>query len=172
MPNNCQNLLIISGPITDLKKFEEKSADRKFQLQNYWPMPEDPENHIDEPHWSDALSSLPDWYKWRLMNWGTKWDLYEERGMWITYDESTGVGDLTMSAGEEIRISFLSAWSPPDKGIENICTLWPNLKFTLIYVEVGNDFAGTNVYDNGQKISEISGDVEEYLSRYDFSLAY
>ena len=178
MPNNCQNILTIRGPEEDLKKFEEKSEDGKFQLGHHIPCPkelvEQTANFTDKPDMI-AKYGYSDWYSWCIANWGTKWDVYEDYAVWLSTDKSIGTGDLNMNTegldetADEIKISFLSAWGPPTEGIQKISGLWPNLAFTIVYVEVGNDFAGTDNYKAGEMISSIQGEVEDYITRFDFS---
>ena len=181
MPNNCQNILTIKGPKEDLKKFEEKSEDGKFQLGHHIPCPEElveqTANFTDKPDMI-AKYGYSDWYGWRMANWGTKWDVYEDRAMWMSPDGTTGTGDLSMDTESldedagEIKISFLSAWGPPTEGIQKISGLWPNLYFTIVYVEAGNGFAGTDNYKAGEMISRVQGEVEDYVNRFDFSLGF
>ena len=116
MPNNCQNILTVRGPKEDLKKFEEKSEDGKFQLGHHIPCPEElveqTANFTDKPDMI-AKYGYSDWYGWRMANWGTKWDVYEGRAIWLTSDGTTGTGDLSMNTESldgdagEIKISFL-----------------------------------------------------------------
>ena len=181
MPNNCQNILTISGPREDLKKFEEKSEDGRFQLGHHLPCPEELLNQdADSTERPDMIAKYghSDWYGWCVANWGTKWDVYEDYAMWLTSDGTTGAGDLSMKAEnvdadeDEITISFLSAWGPPSEGIEKISGLWPTLNFTIVYAEAGHGFAGTDNYKAGELVSSIQGDVEDYINRFDFTLGF
>ena len=178
MPNNCQNILTVRGPKEDLKKFEEKSDDGKFQLGHHIPCPEElveqTANYTKNPDMI-AKYGYSSWYDWRIANWGTKWEVYEDYPVWMSADKSTGTGDLSIDTENldedagEIKISFLSAWGPPTQGIQKISGLWPNLYFTIVYVEAGNGFAGTDNYKAGEMISSTQGEAEDYITRFDFS---
>ena len=59
-----------------------------------------------------------DWYKWRLNNWGCKWDANN---------------DLTPAEGypEDVtEIEFLTPWDAPTSIIQTIADLYPDLAFT------------------------------------------
>ena len=71
------------------------------------------------------------WYDWCIENWSTKWGDYE------TERESFDV------------LKFLSAWSPPIKALTHISTLFPDLTFSLMYVEDGIGYEGKAVFENG-----------------------
>ena len=179
MPNNCQNILVITGSEEDLEEFTSKSEGKEFLIETYFPMPEDPGEHLKDgkPHWFDILSDgTPDWYTWRVKNWGTKWDVYES-GSFLTADGTAPEVENIMEIeegihGHSIRVSFLSAWSPPSEAICKISNDYVNLMFTLIFCEAGNNFAGTQRFLDGKLLLQEEGSVEEYFEKYDFSNAF
>ena len=182
MPNWCQNILEITGEEADLEAFASKAEDGKFSLEIYYPMPEEPGENLEtgKPHWTDALSmrvvgtEMPDWYTWRLKNWGTKWDISEEGGMFLLSEETElPVSSVTMTIVEgRISISFLTAWSPPEEGILNISKAYPSIVFALRYAEAGNDFAGSTTIQSGEILTQVESTFDEYAKTYDFSNAY
>ena len=181
MPNWCQNILEVTGKEAELEAFANKAEDNKFTLETYYPMPEEPGDHFDtgKPHWTDVLatkgkSTMPDWYIWRVKNWGTKWDISEEGGSFLAAEGATPpVSSTTMVvADERISVSFLTAWSPPVEGIVNVSKSYPNIVFVLRYAEAGNDFAGTVNIQSGEILSQVESTFEEYAESYDFTNAY
>jgi hypothetical protein len=76
------------------------------------------------------------WYDWRLNNWGTKWDVEAE----VDDDDSL------------IRISFDSAWSPPQLAVAELAAKFPNLQFRLSYEEPGMGFAGFDLRQGDEEI--------------------
>jgi len=185
MPNHCQNILIIAGSKKDLEEFTSKSEDKEFLLETYLPTPENPGEHLDDgkPHYLDAFTAElggDDWYTWRIKNWGTKWDVYETSKFLFVDDgnipevpELENIMEIIENIHKhEIRVSFLSAWSPPEEGVCTISKGYPELLFTLIFCEVGNNFAGETVFMNGKVLVTKSGEVEEYMEKYDFTNAF
>ena len=176
MPNNCQNILVITGSKKDLEEFTSKGEGKEFLLETYLPTPENP-GELDA--WLDAASGVlmtPDWYTWRIKNWGTKWDVYDS-GSFLSVDGSTPEVENVMEIIENIhnhviRVSFLSAWSPPEEGICTISKGYPELLFTLIFCEAGNGFAGETVFMDGKELLHKRGEPKEYIEKYDFSNAY
>ena len=184
MPNHCQNILVITGSKKDLEEFTSKSEGKEFLLETYLPTPENPGEHLDDgkPHYMDAIAAAsgasvtPDWYTWRVKNWGTKWDVYES-GSFLSVDGTAPEVENVMEIIENIhnnviRVSFLSAWNPPEEGICTISKEYPDLLFTLIYCEAGNDFAGETVFMNEKVLLHKDGEPKEYMEKYDFSNAY
>lgn len=100
---------------------------------------------IPEPSYTGYDSStigedgkMPDWYNWRLKNWGTKWN--------ASNAELDGSRDL---------IRFETAWSPPIPVILRASEMFDNTKFILSYWESGMGFCGHFVAENGKVIHEM-----------------
>lgn len=73
------------------------------------------------------------WWDWSIDNWGTKWNACEgsSDGYWQFFD---------------------TAWSPPSKVIEVLSKKHPELIFYLGFDEPGCDFAGYELYHNGEQV--------------------
>lgn len=127
MPNWCQNTLIVSGNADQLKSFKESTIK--------W---EGAECVFD----MNILHPCPtpdDWYNWRIYNWGTKWN-----------------GDVYNTHQDEnsLFIEFNSAWSPPSEFIKYVSRQFPDLDFTLTYMELGCFFCGKLEGSNGDFYEE------------------
>lgn len=136
MPNWCNNIVSIEGPICKIspmwKVIQEQDDENGF-LNQLVPMP---------AQYKDGDG----WYDWRCQNWGTKWDIDSEC---LSYDEDEQGGLATISG------SFQSAWSPPVEAYNTFLEQNEDCQITSTYVEEGCDFAG--VYENG---------VEEFTEDY------
>ncbi len=94
MPNHTDNRVILSH--ADSQKIDMiyniMHTDDTPLCQTLIPMSEELEG-------TEGFSDSPNWYDWRLDNWGTKWDIYETH--------CTRVDANTLS------MTFYTAWSPP-----------------------------------------------------------
>lgn len=82
-----------------------------------------------------------DWYDWRIEKWGTKWNVGSDV-------------DIDNLSGNNISLSFDTAWSPPIPVIAAMCEQYPEVSATLRYIETGNWFAGT--------VEGVNGKIEDY----------
>ena len=141
MPNWCDNTLYIESDEKTIKELKE--AIEKDELLNYLvPMPKELEN-------TTAPSDTPNWYWWRVEEWGTKWEVKPE----IAEDTSTS-----------IQMYFQSAWGPPleayntfhDQCIEKDIPI----EIRATYIEWGMMFCG--LWENGDDSHyQIPEDIEE-----------
>ena len=84
------------------------------------------------------------WYDWRIKNWGTKWNAYDEG--------SDGVS----------TISFLTAWSPPHEIMEALTERFTGVYFTHRWADedIGSN-VGQREYLNGECVGVIEPDSQE-----------
>ena len=116
MPNWCQNEVSIFGDKKEINKFIKyiKSDKSDFDFNKIYPMPKELEGTVsgsedlksdeqkaNSEKWNIEFGA-DNWYDWRNMHWGTKWELDPES---INLDNSDP---------EHIIIEFLTAWSPPE----------------------------------------------------------
>lgn len=158
MPNWCQNKLTVTGPKAMLDKFIADAVDHRnvkngdepteLSLDKLYPTPTDneiknskkalPKNATKEQKLLAALfaGSTPDWYTWRVTNWGTKWDV---------------TAQVINHEPKKIVYEFDSAWAPPIEAFKKISNDYPDLKFALNYREDGMGYRGkTVVYDGDE----------------------
>lgn len=71
------------------------------------------------------------WYEWNCANWGTKWNAYGH-----SKDGNT--------------IQFDTAWAHPEPVMKKLSSMYPSLKFQVIYAdEDSGSNTGRVVYENG-----------------------
>ena len=75
-------------------------------------------------------------YKWRLENWGTKWNFHETR--LVSEDE------------DNLLYAFLTAWSPPDSVVRKMGEMFPELSFVFKYYEGNMGFHGILIIKSGE----------------------
>ncbi len=145
MPNWCFNELTITGNKESLQEFKikVKGINTDICLNNFVPMPEELVDTI-------SPREKPNWYDWRLHNWGTKWDidahLVEESENMLIYE-------------------FESPWGPPGNWLRKVSLMFPWLSFELYYKEPGMCFQGTMV----AKESIFIDQEEDYYEELDES---
>lgn len=79
----------------------------------------------------------PNWFAWRVQNWGTKWSLDDQVHVELTEDHAA-------------IIFFDTAWSPPCPIIVRLGQMYPQYKFKLTWHEGGNNYAG-RLFVHGDK---------------------
>ena len=138
MPNWCENTLRIV-PETEgarallpriIELFSQGECPELSAFQFICPMPPELEG-------TSAPSDSPNWYNWRVSNWGTKWE---------------ECNPCVSQSGEDILlVSFQTAWSPPIGVYLQLVELGFDVLAT--YAEQGIGYAG--VWRNGED-SEFS----------------
>lgn len=82
-----------------------------------------------------------EWYNWRIKNWGTKWNAYEQKK-------------------KEKEFNFWTAWSMPHEIYLALSLQYPNLTFEVTFADENIGYnCGKVVYQNGKPIAEFK--IEE-----------
>lgn len=118
MPNNIQNKLVLIGPQQDI----DKIVGKEFSFSNALPPP----SKNVTPR---MQLSLTDWF---VLNWGTKWDVWN------------AIVEITKN---ETIVYFVTAWSPPNEWVENAQKKFPNVKMSLVWVDV-DDYPSSGYCNN------------------------
>lgn len=148
MPNWCSNSIEIVGPRDKIKALWEQAqkddAAGGGLLQGMHPMPKFEE---------DGDATMPNWWNWRVENWGTKWEIGLE-GLEFEADQDGNYDNGGLGPMARITGWFDSAWAPPvgaciAYGEEN-----PDVRITLDYNEPGMVFVGQLTVEDG-----VSDDV-------------
>lgn len=97
MPNHVINKITISGYTSSQIKDRFSSEGREFDFNKLIPTP----MHIYQGLISkEDEEDFPNWYKWNIDNWGTKWNCYD-----------SSVEDAEDE--QSVVIKFNTAWSVP-----------------------------------------------------------
>jgi hypothetical protein len=104
MPNWCENRIKISGSTEKINKLWE-DVNSNGLLNALRPQPDNLflENLDSEKRLELDEDGVPNWYDWRIENWGTKWEVNTQD--LCVEDNGDGTSD--------IYGDFDSAWSPP-----------------------------------------------------------
>ena len=153
MPNHCMNKLNIYA--LNAKRLEEvlsgvagkEDQENEAELLSFDSITPTPPEMLNG---KKEYVKFPDWYEFRLTNWGTKWNPY----------------DIILDKKDTLAIfSFDTAWSPPIPIIAKLIEKYPDVTFVLYYLEPGNSFAG---YYDGTADEVYEGPSREY---YDMALS-
>jgi hypothetical protein len=140
MPNHVKNILTVTGKrekINLLKNFVHDEEEKNpFSLNNILPMP--PEDEMEDGY----INNMPNWYNWRIENWGTKWNTYDI--------------EMTRIDHENINYIFLTAWASPVNALIILSSKFPTLVFKLEYADedIGNNCGYIEIVD-GHIVQDI-----------------
>lgn len=95
-----------------------------------------------------------EWYRWRLNNWGTKWD----------------ASDVVVSieSNDLVQLYFETAWGPPVEWFRKFVERHPGWTSRLVYAEQGNWFAGVAENRDGEIVDReaAEGEQRKFLARF------
>lgn len=159
MPNHVEHDLVVSGPIADLRAFQDvaREGDKLLSANKFIPYPTNlalldaasRKERDDNPRgpWKLKDGFNQGGYEWCMENWGTKWGIYNAK---LT-------NDVTRDGDEQygpLEYTFKSAWSPATKIIAAMSKKFPHLTFDLHYFERGMEFQGHVILRGGDVVHE------------------
>lgn len=124
MPNWCQNRVTFSGDAEQIKEIRELFMN-DAPFEKILPQPADE----DSPKAESSLS-VPDWYIWRVNNWGTKWDISAQD---VSFDQDDE---------DYLQIEFDTAWAPADGICNRLREKYEKVDIIWFYDEPGMQDAG------------------------------
>jgi hypothetical protein len=92
-----------------------------------------------------------DWYHWNIRNWGTKWELNDDR---IT---------VKRTKPTELVYTLVSAWAPPVEALDALAALFPTVAMTLRCHDEGDMFACELHWDLGKRLFETDIPINHWL---------
>ena len=150
MPNWCSCGLKVTGPKPELEAFKSTLSrpnahgeKTPFSFHQTVPMP--PHCFQGNLGMGDEIKHPCNWRDFGIANWSTKWDASEAR---------------VEIKPKSVKINFETAWSPPEKWLENVSKAFPTLTFEMGYTEQGMQFYGEMVAEGGD-VSESTQDFPE-----------
>ena len=154
MANICMNRLDVVGNEKEVDAFVERFE--KDGISAFYPTPKELED-VEAPAKTKEPEEVvkrnvekyghPDWYEWRVANWGIKWDV---DNIQLEYLDKGEAG-----------FSFDSPWDAPGKAFETISKVFPELTFKLDFIETGMAFFGETVCKNGEIVNDVSYRLED-----------
>jgi hypothetical protein len=123
MPNWCNNELTISHPDPYMIQRAADAWNRDEFLGDLIPEPK-------EIPVKEGGGQMPDWWHWRIANWGVKWDL-----------GAGEYGDEAVVQNNSFTVVYESPWSPPVEAYRKLTEM--GFKIEAYYFECGIGFCGT-----------------------------
>lgn len=157
MPNWCENQIILETDNRELYdkikghlEYLEENQEEEQRLGLFGLLyPEPDYNKVDVKKYGDPNEVVKDksqaWWDWRVVNWGTKWDIYHT-GHTVTETEFNEYEDDDGNKQYQIFIWADTAWSPPISWAREV-EQRHNLDITVKYYEGGVGFCG--IYETG-----------------------
>lgn len=131
MPNHVMNFVKFSDKLDEIREFVKGDVDadndqRIFDFNKIVPMPEDVKT-------GNTDGVMPDWYRWSVENWGTKWNCYEVHEI-------------------ENGFAFWTAWSAPEAVYIALSKQFPDIAITVDFADedVGNGNCGRFILNDGE----------------------
>ena len=140
MPNHCYQIVDIKGDFDLVTELYMGLTEQDRFCDIVFPMP--------FKNWSGDR-----WHKWRVKNWGTKWDLCQ-----VEIIETDGIKERHLPHKRSVGFSFKcwTAWSPPTPVWEKLTEM--DICVTAYYLDEGGFFCG--IYEDGEITEEQSLDGE------------
>jgi hypothetical protein len=149
MPNWCENVLKVSGPLKEISRFKKKVRGRGPGAKKGEPVkPLSFHSIIPRPE-SDEGTDL---VSWSCNHWGTKWDACDV--------------SLVTANQTQLEYQFETAWSPPEEWVKTVGPKFPKLSFRLWYAEGGMSFGGVLTVENDdvalEEMSYVAAKIVEH----------
>ena len=146
MPNWCENRVYIEASPAEIEAIltAVQSEGDKGLLSYLRPEPE---------YGPEIEGEMPNWWNWRVANWGTKWEVSAE-----VFSHSVADGWM--------NIAFDSAWSPPLEALYHWEESGEGRSFNIRFIEWGMAFCGeadSSGYNESFSIPATVADVQQQI---------
>ena len=158
MPNWCNNTLMIVAPNNHKLTMVCKKLGLKNETPqlNFGSIVPEPRGLMDEEQGGSNGFAMPNWYNWRVENWGCKWDVGDLDELCITYNEVEAYVSHVITYPRVI-VQFDTPWAPPTPFVMALSEKYPDCVIFLEFEEGGMGFEG--------EIVVKAGDVEHQAER-------
>lgn len=158
MPDWIYNDLRVTGPSEEVKRFRNSVIKKKenkllFSLEKLFPTPKDFDKEGIEESVLRKRYNAPDWYIWRIQNWGTKTPLTPCR-----------INELDNG----LYFSFDTAWAPINSWIVHIASKFPELTFRNAWLYEGLGGGDFSVWVEDGEVQ----DDEEELNDHEWKMRF
>jgi hypothetical protein len=154
MPNWSYTDVTITGPDADIERFkqacfflEPKEDASGIDFERIIPSPKNSDSSpkdFDLP----SAAALNDWGR---ENWGTKW--------------LPRVSTYHVDEQGHLQLCLITAWSPPDKVLEKIVAMFPELTLDVRSTdEMGNYFIKGTISKNGTALHDDEEAMQEHIA--------
>jgi hypothetical protein len=140
MPNWTSNKLIVTGGKEEIKRFKKQASGKEteFLINNFIPMPEELKGTQSPP----KVKGDPNWYDWRLKNWGVKWDVSDAY--------------MEIDKADHLEYLFDTAWTTPLEALETISMQYPTLEFKILWRDEDDQWTTNEMIFCNGKVLEAS----------------
>ena len=137
MPNWCNNEMTISHADPYMIQRAADAWNRGEFLSDLIPEPKEITTKMNG-------GQMPDWWHWRIANWGVKWDLGKDK-----------YGEEAVLQGNSFSVGYESPWSPPVEAYKKLLEM--GFKIEAYYFEGGIGFCGSFIkWDNEYSLEGLT----------------
>ena len=154
MPNDTTNRLTLRGSNAEVARFTDENKGGEGEALSLEALLPTPPEMLESNAIKDG--KMPEWYNWRVENWGTKWDAYDcHEWLSVMPKDAPNWLHLNWSMGEVRNVlGFYTAWSPPTPWLVAVSEKY-ELEFMLEYADEGGGFVGYSIVSNGWVTKEV-----------------
>ena len=179
MANDCSNYIRISGSVKNMKPIYDFFNEGQKKIDLYYTQKKEYlKEHPDKNMWDniDGIELEEQLVMNTLVPHDKEYEKIKKSGKFLLNPQTVFYGckwDFDLSSSnvldcidELVALSPVTPWSPPRGFCERLSKKY-GVKVYIFYSEGGNDFSGTDEYDNGEHTNEEQYDYLEGLYRLD-----
>jgi len=179
MANDCSNYIRISGSVENMKPIYDFFNEGQKKVDLYYTQKKEYlKEHPDKNMWDniDGIELEEQLVMNTLVPHDKDYEKIKKSGKFLLNPQTVFYGckwyfDLSSAnvldcIDELVTLSPTTPWSPPREFCNRLSKMY-GVKVYIFYSEGGNDFSGTDEYDNGEHINEEQYDYLEGLYRLD-----
>ncbi len=147
---------IHTGLYRDPATGQEISRWREVTDEDGEPVMDEDGRAVRQPVTDEEVASLTaeygaaDWWEWCWLHWGTKWN-------------PSGPARVVYDDGDNLRLSFETAWAPPTAFCKKLSHLCPDARIYLAYAEAGQGLFGHEIIASGDVVHSSSSNSDFFV---------